>query len=109
MIIIAFSMVSLLLLYLIPAVSVTRRLLASDFFDPWQKRMQLLIIWCIPIIGAALVASMLLPHIEIKRGHLPLLELLVLSAFVSSSSHSAGFGQPHDGNTGDVDGTDGDL
>lgn len=74
----------LFLLYIIPAVSVTRRLLGSDFFDPWQTRMQLLIIWFVPILGSALVAAMLLPHIQFKRGRIPLLELLVLSAFVSS-------------------------
>ena len=83
--IVALSLVGLFLLYLIPAISVTRQLLASDFFDPWQMRMQLLIVWLVPILGTALVAAMLFPHISVKRGHTPLLELLVLSAFVSPS------------------------
>lgn len=78
----------LVMLYLVPAISLTRRLLASDFFDPWQTRMQLLIIWLIPIFGAALVAAMLLPHIQVKRGRVPLLELMVLSAFGSSIGQS---------------------
>ncbi len=84
-IIVALSLVGLFLLYLIPAISVTRQLLASDFFDPWQIRMQLLIVWLVPILGTSLVAVMLLPHIPVKCGQIPLLELLVLSAFVSSS------------------------
>jgi hypothetical protein len=53
--IVALSLVGLFLLYLIPAISVTRQLLASDFFDPWQVRMQLLIVWLVPILGTALV------------------------------------------------------
>lgn len=78
------GLVILCLLYLVPAISVSRLLIASDFFDPWQTRMQLLIIWLIPILGSAVVAAMLLPHIRIKRSRVPWLELLLFSAFVSS-------------------------
>ena len=50
--------------------------------------MQLLLIWLVPILGSALVAAMLLPCIQVKRRHLPLWELLVLSAFTSSLNRS---------------------
>jgi hypothetical protein len=94
------------LIYIIPAVSVTCRLLGSDFFDPWQTRMQLLIVWFVPILGAALVAAMLLPHIQVKRGRIPLLELLVLSAFVSSLNQGDNY--QHSG-VGDIESAHEDL
>ena len=34
---------------------VTRRLLASDFYEPVQKRIQIAIAWLIPVLGVVLV------------------------------------------------------
>jgi hypothetical protein len=103
------GLVGLFLLYLVPAISITRRLLGSDFFDPWQTRMQLLIVWLVPIFGAALVAAMLLPHIPSKRGHIPLFELLVLSAFVSSLDSSGEGSSSHTDIAGEPNGAPEDL
>lgn len=80
----------LALLYLIPAVSMTRLLLHSEFFDPWQTRIQLVLIWLLPILGSALVAAVLLPHIPRKREHVPWLELFIFAAFVSSIEQEYG-------------------
>jgi hypothetical protein len=64
--------------------------LHSDFFDPWQTRVQLLLIWLLPILGSALVAAVLLPHIPRKREHVSWLELFVFAAFVSSIEREYG-------------------
>lgn len=38
---------------------VTRRLLRSDLYTPSQQRLQLLFIWLVPIVGAAVVHAAL--------------------------------------------------
>lgn len=87
----------LALLYLILSISMTRVILHSDFFDPWQKRVQLSLIWLLPILGSALAAAVLLPHSPRKREHVPWLELLIFAAFVSSIERAYGSGAQVEG------------
>jgi hypothetical protein len=54
----------------------------SEFFAPWQKTMQYLIAWLLPLIGVALILNMLGPEVRKRRpGWFPLLEPLVLASF----------------------------
>ena len=54
----------------------------SEFFTPWQKTMQYLIAWLVPLVGVALILHMLGPEVRKRRpGWFPLLEPLVLAGF----------------------------
>ena len=37
----------------------TYRIYKDELYEPWQKAVQFLLIWCVPLIGALLIASML--------------------------------------------------
>lgn len=49
---------------------VTSKLRASAFYEPQQKRIQLLMLWCLPIIGIVLVWIFLRPERPTERAPL---------------------------------------
>jgi len=73
--------------YLVMAVGVTRLVARSDHFDSRQKLFQYLIIWLVPILGAAFVVAVLGPDIPRRRqpGFISLAEAIFVSAFLSSA------------------------
>jgi hypothetical protein len=95
----------LLLLYVVPGVSATILLMRSDFFESWQRAVQLAIIWCLPILGAAVVVTILAPHVPRRRESLPWLQYFILGGFVSSMRHESG-SDSTDGESNDLGNVD---
>ena len=63
---------------------------ASELFDPWQKKAQHILAWCLPIFGVAIILHMLGPVVRKRRpGWVPLLEPIILSSFLMSVEHSS--------------------
>ncbi|MDK2126727.1 hypothetical protein [Parachitinimonas caeni] len=85
--------------------------LHSELFDPWQKRAQLLLIWCLPILGWGLILAALLPSRRAGRLFIPLEAFLLLAGTVSTLQ--TGLDQRHDqlhsSDTHDVSTGDGGL
>jgi uncharacterized membrane protein YgcG len=81
-------LLALLLVFFIYSAAVTTWLLAhSEYFSRGQKLAQVAIIWLLPVIGIAIVLSMLGPEERKRRpGWVPLLEPFILSTFIESSS-----------------------
>jgi hypothetical protein len=78
----------LALFHVVTAVGMTRLLAASHYFDRWQKVAQGAIIWLIPILGTAVVATVLAPEIKVKRKGVPWLPYVLFAAFVSSANEA---------------------
>jgi hypothetical protein len=76
------------LFHVVTAIGMTRLLAASHYFDRWQKVAQGAIIWLIPILGTAVVATVLAPEIKVKRKGVPWLPYVLVAAFVSSASEA---------------------
>ena len=73
--------------YAYSAAVVTWHVRNSAYLSRSQKLAQLAIIWLVPIVGVAFVLHMLGPEERMRRpGWVPLLEPLVLAAFINSSS-----------------------
>ena len=84
------SLAVLLILYLYGSAVATWQLNRSACFTPFQKKAQLVLIWALPIIGVAIVFQVLGPdEKKVRPGWVPLLEPLVLSAFMQSASEVA--------------------
>lgn len=102
----AASVVTLTLLWLFLAIAATRLVLALRCFEPWQRRVQLLIIWFFPILGASLVFAILAPEVRVRRPGVSFVTLLLWAAFVSSYSHGSELPQgdtEHSGSLGSGD------
>jgi hypothetical protein len=86
-------LVVLLVLYVYSGAVATWHLNRSEYFTPFQKKAQLVLIWGLPIIGVAIVLQVLGPdERKVRPGWVPILEPLVLAAFMQSASdvaHSA--------------------
>ena len=80
------SIIVLIAIYLVMAVGITRLIARSEYFDARQKMFQYLIVWLIPILGAAFVAAVLGPDIARRRqrGFISLVEAIILSAVGAS-------------------------
>lgn len=79
----------LLVLYVYSAAVATWHIRRTSFFTTSQKSWQIAIVWCIPIIGVAVVLHMLGPEVRKRRpGWVPLLEPLVLGVFFLSVTDS---------------------
>lgn len=104
-IVVAVGIGLLLLLYVVPAVSATILLLRSDFFEPWQLAAQLAIVWLVPILGVAVVVTVLAPHLPRRRESLPWLQYFILGGFVSAAQHEAG-GDSSGGSDNELGGSD---
>lgn len=70
---------------------VTYKLNASLFYEPHQKRLQLIILWCLPVIGAILVWMFLHPERPVDSAALEADEDEIEESVFSdkSSSHSS--------------------
>jgi hypothetical protein len=78
---------ALLVLYVYSAAVATWHLRRTSYLTRSQRLAQLIIVWCVPIIGVAFVLHMLGPEVRRRRpGWVPLLEPLVLAAFLLSAS-----------------------
>lgn len=80
----------LVLWHVYGAASASWHIAASELFDPWQKKAQYVIAWCLPIIGVAIIIHMLGPVLRQRRpGWIPLLEPIILASFLLSVSHAS--------------------
>ena len=81
----------------------TLQVRSSDAFSPSQKRLQYLLIWIVPIIGAALPLAVLMSdnsrHTSPGGGEPA--DLTTMDGNVSSDHHHGGGGDIHDGGIGD--------
>jgi len=85
----------LVLVYVYSAAVASWHVHNTAYFTRGQKLAQLVMIWLLPIIGVAFVLSMLGPEERKRRpGWVPLLEPLILAAFIHSGS-STGEDTPH--------------
>jgi hypothetical protein len=82
-----FLVALLVAFYIYSAAVATWHVRNSAYLSRSQKLAQLAIIWLLPIVGVAFVLHMLGPEERMRRpGWVPLLEPLVLAAFIHSSS-----------------------
>ena len=77
----------LVVIHVYSAAVATWHLTHTEYFSQAQKFAQLAIVWLLPIIGVAFVLSVLGPEERKRRpGWVPLLEPLILAAFIHSGS-----------------------
>jgi hypothetical protein len=86
----------LVVLYVYSAAVASWHLRNATYFTGGQKLAQLAMIWLLPIVGVAIVLSMLGPEERKRRpGWVPLLEPFILAVFIHSASGAAD-GVSHD-------------
>lgn len=77
----------LLALHVYGAAFASWHLSKSPYFEPYQKYMQLAIIWLVPILGTAFILNILGPEVRQRRpGWIPWLDFMLVSAFASSAT-----------------------
>lgn len=102
----------LTLFYLYSAAVASWHLHHSSYFTRGQKMAQHALVWLLPVVGVALVLSMLDPKERARRpGWIPLLEPILLSVFLVSASraddtasHDGGFAESASSADGGGDG-----
>lgn len=106
----------LVLVYVYSAAVATWHLGNTSYFTNGQKLAQLAMIWLLPILGVAIVLSMLAPEERKRRpGWVPLLEPFILAMFIHSASgatddasHGSASTDSTSSHDGGSDGGDGD-
>lgn len=90
MLVVIYLLITVLVVWHIYGAAMTSWYIAtSSLFDPWQKKAQYVIAWCVPILGVAIILHLLGPVVRQRRpGWIPLLESVILASFGLSVSQA---------------------